>query len=286
MAQVIGRDVGPTESAFLLEMKDVSVHFGGVVALDRVSMSVAMGQVVGLIGPNGAGKTTLVNVATGVVRPSNGDVLLDGVSIGKLGPARRSRLGVTRTFQHPQLIEALSILENVMLGFDRRASATMGEAVLHLPRSRSDEKRIRRESFELLELTGIADFAEREARLVPFGVQRRAELSRALSTNPRFVMLDEAGAGLNDEERSSIIGAVRQASAMPGGPGWIVIEHNIEFVRELCPTTVVLVNGKVLVEGVTSTVLKDSRVIDVYLGSEDVYGADDESDDVNRSTHA
>jgi ABC-type branched-subunit amino acid transport system ATPase component len=251
-----------------LELVDLVVEFGGVLALDGASLRVRQGEIRGLIGPNGAGKTTVVNAATGVVKPQAGLVVLAGQSLRGLGPQQRSRLGVTRTFQHPQLIQGISILENVMLGFDRQAHASLAEAVLHAPRSRSDEKRFAKEAQELLALVGIDEFAGRPAGLVPFGVQRRAEIARAIATRPDFIFLDEAGAGLTDEEREVVSDAVRSCARMAGGPGWIVIEHNIDFVRSVCAEVTVLVRGKVLAEGVTSEVLADERVIDVYLGSE------------------
>ena len=221
------------------------MQFGGVKAVNEVSLAVNRGEVVGLIGPNGAGKTTLVNIATGVLRPSHGDVLLGDEVLTGLGPHVVSRRGVTRTFQHPQLSPGLSVLDNVMLGLDRASTATLGEALLHMPRSRADERRFRKQVLKLLGPVGIAQHANALAGSVPYGVQRRLEVARALACDPEFIFLDEAGAGLSEEERAELIHAI-QAVAQSNGPGIVVIEHNIGFVRQLCARSVVLVGGSVL----------------------------------------
>ncbi|MFZ0972351.1 MAG: branched-chain amino acid ABC transporter ATP-binding protein/permease [Solirubrobacteraceae bacterium] len=249
-----------------LKIDDVSVQFGGVKAVNEVSLAVNRGEVVGLIGPNGAGKTTLVNIATGVLRPSHGDVLLGDEVLTGLGPHVVSRRGVTRTFQHPQLSPGLSVLDNVMLGLDRASSATLGEALLHMPRSRADERRFRKQVLELLGPVGIAQHANALAGSVPYGVQRRLEVARALACDPEFIFLDEAGAGLSEEERAELIHAIQAVAQSDHGPGIVVIEHNIGFVRQLCARSVVLVGGSVLAAGETDVVLRDERVVDAYLG--------------------
>jgi len=249
-----------------LTIDNVSVQFGGVKAVSDVSLTVRRGEVVGLIGPNGAGKTTLVNIATGVLRPSRGEVRLGDEHLTGLSAHVVSRRGVTRTFQHPQLSPALSVQENVMLGLDRASTATLGEAILHLPRSRADERRFRAEAVSLLERVGIAHHANALAGSVPYGVQRRLEVARALACDPDFIFLDEAGAGLSEEERAELIHAIQEVASSHKGPGIVVIEHNISFVRQLCARSVVLVGGSVLTTGETDTVLRDERVVDAYLG--------------------
>ena len=153
-----------------------------------------------------------------------------------------------------------------MLGLDRASTATLGEAIFHLPRSRADERRFRAEAIALLERVGIAHHADALAGSVPYGVQRRLEVARALACNPEFIFLDEAGAGLSEEERAELIHAIREVAASHNGPGIVVIEHNISFVRQLCAQSVVLVSGSVLTTGETDTVLRDPRVVDAYLG--------------------
>jgi branched-chain amino acid transport system permease protein len=249
-----------------LSLNDVSVQFGGVKAVSEVSLTIRRGEVLGLIGPNGAGKTTLVNIATGVLRPSHGEVQLGDERLTGLSPHVVSRRGVTRTFQHPQLSPGLTVRENVMLGLDRGSTATLAEAIFHLPRSRADERRFRTQAVELLEQVGIAQHAEALAGSVPYGVQRRLEVARALACAPEFIFLDEAGAGLSEEERAELIDAIRHVAFSPDGPGVVVIEHNISFVRELCARTAVLVSGAVLTIGETDEVLRDERVVDAYLG--------------------
>jgi len=249
-----------------LKLDHVSVRFGGVHAVNDVSLELRRGEVLGLIGPNGAGKTTLVNVATGVLQPSDGSVTLGPDSLAGLSPHVVSRRGIARTFQHPQLSPGLTVLENAMLGLDRDASATMGEALLHLPRSRSDERRFAGRAMELLHRVGIAPYASAWAGSVPYGVQRRLEVARALACDPDFIFLDEAGAGLSEEERSDLIAAIQELAGHSDSPGIVVIEHNISFVRRLCPRSVVLVGGALLLAGETDEVLRDERVIDAYLG--------------------
>jgi ABC-type branched-subunit amino acid transport system ATPase component len=153
-----------------------------------------------------------------------------------------------------------------MLGLDRAAGATLGEAMFHLPRSPTDERRFAEHALGLLQRVGIDQHAGAKAGSVPYGVQRRLEVARALACDPDFIFLDEAGAGLSDEERDELAGAIQEVAASGGGPGIVVIEHNISFVRRLCPRSVVLVGGAVLVSGETDAVLRDERVVDAYLG--------------------
>ncbi len=264
----------PDESSLLrggavideLTMTDVDVVFGGVHALTGVSLAVRRGEVVGLIGPNGAGKTTAVNTMTGVVRPAKGQVQVGDASILGRRPYRVARMGVGRTYQHPHLSPGLSVLENVMLGFDGSARATLIEASVHSTRSRADERRFRATSAELLARVGAAEFADRPAGAVPYAIQRKVELARVLAGRPAFVLLDEAAAGLNDDERHEM-GEVITSIAAEGGPGVLVIEHNMDLVRQACERVVILVNGKVLLTGSTEEVLSDPRVAEVYLGA-------------------
>jgi ABC-type branched-subunit amino acid transport system ATPase component/ABC-type branched-subunit amino acid transport system permease subunit len=248
-----------------LTMTGVDVVFGGVRALTDVSLVVRRGEVVGLIGPNGAGKTTAVNAMTGVVRPARGDVQVGGKSIRGRRPYHVARLGVGRTYQHPQLSPGLTVLENVMLGFDRAGTASLLEASVHAPRSRADERRFQAASRELLVRVGAAGFADRPAGAVPYAIQRKVDLARVLAGRPAFVLLDEAAAGLNDDERHEMGEVIRSISA-DEGPGVLVIEHNMDLVRQVCDRLVVLVNGSVLLTGPTEEALADPRVAEVYLG--------------------
>jgi len=262
-------DLGPLRDGPIIDrlaMTAVDVVFGGVHALTGVSLSLRRGEVVGLIGPNGAGKTTAVNAMTGVIRPAKGRVEVGEASMLGRRPYRVARMGVGRTYQHPQLSPGLSVLENVMLGFDRSARATLVEASVHSPRSRDDERRFRAASAELLDRVGAQEFADRVAGAVPYAVQRKVELARVLAGRPAFVLLDEPAAGLNDDERHEL-GAVISSIAAEGGPGVLVIEHNMDLVRQVCARVVVLVNGSVLLSGPTDEVLRDPRVVEVYLGA-------------------
>jgi ABC-type branched-subunit amino acid transport system ATPase component len=174
-------------------------------------------------------------------------------------------MGIRRTFQHPQLSPGQALLDNVMLGFDMSARATLTEAMFHAPRSRADERRFRRMSLDLLERVGAGRFAYQLAGSVPYAIQRKTELARVLAGDPSFVLLDEAGAGLNDEERREL-GCILDEIRVDGGPGILVIEHNMDLVRQVCDRLIVMNNGSILTEGDVDTVLCDPRVVEVYMG--------------------
>ena len=257
-----------------LDVSEVSVTFGGVHALSDVSLTVRRGQIVGLIGPNGAGKTSLVNVITGVVKASEGEVRLDEERLDGVTMFKVARRGVTRTFQHPQLSPELATIENVMLGFTLEAPATLPEQLLHLPRSIRDERRYRARARELLVRLGIGAFENAETGSCPYGVQRRVELARAIATEPDFILLDEIGAGLNDAERERMVEVLRDLVA-DAGPGCLLIDHNMDLIRKATDHVVVFENGQFLTEGTADEVLSDERVLNVYLGGTGEGGRDD-----------
>lgn len=248
----------------LLQATGITLSFSGVTALEDVSLEVRSGEVVGLIGPNGAGKTSLVNVITGLVTPTAGDVMLSGSSILGLSPHRVSQLGVVRTFQSSKMIPTFDLVTNVMLGCERSNQATMVEQVLHLGRSRRDDRRAAVRSLQLLELVGVADHAYARVEDLPYGIVRRAEIARVLATDPDFVLLDEPGAGLSQFERDEVVEAIHVVSST--GAGVLLIDHNVGFVQSVCQRLVVLANGRLLAEGPTDEVLAHSDVVAAYLG--------------------
>lgn len=247
-----------------LVVTGVSVSFSGVRALTDVSIDVGRGEVLGLIGPNGAGKTTLLNVISGRIAPVAGSVQLGTVELVGRKPYELPRLGIARTFQSTRMLLGFDLLTNVMLGFDRSGDATLAEQIVHAPRSRRDDDRARADAMELLGLVGIADQASRVAGDVPYGVLRRAEIAKNLALRPRFLLLDEPGAGLSAFERDEVSDTIRHVA--DAGIGCILIDHNVSFVAGACERLVVLAAGEVLVAGPKDEVLLDEAVIDAYLG--------------------
>lgn len=247
-----------------LTARDISLHFAGVTALEGVSIEISSGEVVGLIGPNGAGKTSLVNVISGMVSATSGTVDVTGESIDRLSPHAISRRGVVRTFQSSRMVPSFDLATNVMLGCDRDAKATTVEQVLHLRRSRNDDRVSLEKSLQMLALVGVAEHAYSRVEDLPYGVVRRGEIARALATSPAFVLLDEPGAGLSHFERDEVAEAIRAVSAT--GAGVLLIDHNVGFVQAVCQRLVVLANGRLLAEGDTADVLAHSDVVAAYLG--------------------
>jgi branched-chain amino acid transport system permease protein len=269
----VGRDLGgpaPTlqprhgSDRSLLTVSGVSVTFGGVSALQGVDLTIRPGRVVGLVGPNGAGKTTLVNVVTGHVQPTAGRVEVDGVRVDGARPDQTARRGVVRTFQTPRLIPALSLLDNVTVGFAANATASDLEEVLDLPRARRDSREQRATALALLQRLGIVEHAQEMVGAQPYGVQRLAEIARALATSPRFVLLDEPGAGLTDHERARLTLIVRELTE--AGIGFLLIDHNVSFVAGVSDEVVVLDQGSVIASGQPDEVLQRREVVAAYMG--------------------
>lgn len=248
-----------------LVVDDVSLQFDGLLALSHVSFEVRSAEVVGLIGPNGAGKTSAVNVMTGRVTPTAGQVRLDDRDLVGLKPHEIARAGVVRTFQSTRLIPTFDLVTNVMLSRHALATATTPEQLLGLPRAAADDEVAREEALRLLHIVGVGALAGVQAQDLPYGVQRRAEIAKALALRPTFLLLDEPGAGLSSFEREEVADAISAAARQ--GVGCLLIDHNIPFVAKACSRLVVLTSGEILVEGETSDVLGDVGVIEAYLGT-------------------
>lgn len=248
-----------------LVVDDVSLQFEGLLALSHVSFEVRSAEVVGLIGPNGAGKTSTVNVMTGRVNPTAGQVRLDDRNLVGLKPHEIARAGVVRTFQSTRLIPSFDLVTNVMLSRHSLARATTPEQMLALPRAVSDDEAARHEAMRLLHIVGVGALAEVQAQDLPYGVQRRAEIAKALALRPTFLLLDEPGAGLSSFEREEVADAI--SAVARHGVGCLLIDHNIPFVAKACSRLVVLTSGEILLEGETSDVLGDIGVIEAYLGA-------------------
>lgn len=251
-----------------LELRDVARHFGGLPAVDGVNLSVPAGTITGLIGPNGAGKSTIVNLVTGFLYLTSGQVLLDGRDVSRQEAAELARSGIARTFQNIRLVAEATVLENVMAGFHRHEAAGFWANALGLPAARAETARIRTEAEALLRRFRMAELAQHRAGNLSYGHQRRIEMMRALATRPRLLLLDEPVAGMNDAEAADLGEIFREIAAE--GVAVLLIEHNIRLVSSICSYLYVLSSGRLICEGDARTVFNDPVVIEAYLG-----GADD-----------
>ncbi|MCA1946263.1 MAG: ABC transporter ATP-binding protein [Desulfovibrio sp.] len=249
----------------LLQLHDVSVRFGGLQALSRADLSLQEGEILGLIGPNGAGKTTIFNVITGVYKPSDGDVRYDGQSILSLRPYQRLERGIARTFQNIRLFTAMTALENVMVAQHCRARAGVAGAIFRLPGQRREERRIEEKAHAALEFVGMDQYADEVARNLPYGLQRRLEIARALGSEPRTILLDEPAAGLNPSESKELMETIRRIAAT--GINVLLVEHDMSVVMNLSHRVVVLDHGEIICAGLPEEVQRDQRVVEAYLGA-------------------
>jgi branched-chain amino acid transport system ATP-binding protein len=248
----------------VLEVCDVSVRFGGLTALDAVSLTVEPRQVLGVIGPNGAGKTTLLNVLCGFIRPDEGQVLIDGHHYRDLRPHRLAALGIARTLQGVGLFEQLTAIENVMIGASNRAKAGFLSALLSLPRSARDERRLREEAGQALDRVGAADVADARPAELSYGLRKRVALARALAARPKVLLLDEPASGLAEEEMDQLGNLIRELSA---DTSLIIVEHHMDLMMSVCEALVVLDFGKVISRGSPQEIQADPAVTAAYLGT-------------------
>jgi branched-chain amino acid transport system ATP-binding protein len=254
-----------TQNGELLTIKNLTVDFGGVRAVNKVSMSIHSGELVGLIGPNGAGKTTVFNLITNAIRPTNGEIQLEGKSILGKSPDKICRLGISRTFQNIRLFPQMTAYENVELGLHSSPKYSLAEAFLRLPRASQIEKNTRKRALELLEIVNLKEFASERASSLPYGLQRRLEIARAMATAPKLLLLDEPAAGMNEDECKALVKLIREIHTTMKYTT-LMIEHHMAVVMDLCERIYVLNLGSLLTMGSPKEVQNNPQVIKAYLG--------------------
>lgn len=255
----------------MLKIDNVTMRFGGVIAVNNFTADIKDGEIVGLIGPNGAGKTTVFNVVTGVYKPTEGQVIFnpggsEGI-ISDLRPDQIAKLGICRTFQNIRLFKELSVLDNVFIGNHLRLKSGMFSSVLRLPNYNREERKMMEKAKYLLQKVGLYEEKEEKAFSLPYGKQRRLEIARALATDPKLLLLDEPAAGMNPQETQELmefIGDIKNEFDLT----IFLIEHHMEVVMGICEKIFVLDHGVSIAEGNPGEIQNNSRVIEAYLGVE------------------
>ena len=252
----------------VLDVRNLGIDFGGLTAVDSFNITIGPTEIAGLIGPNGAGKTTIFNLLTGVYQPTRGSVLVNGIDIKGMPVHKVNKLGIARTFQNIRLFSEMTALDNVKVGMHNEIKCSFLSSLLRLPGYYRAEAAANMKAMELLEFMGLGDVADQKAGSLPYGVQRRLEIVRALATNPSIILLDEPAAGMNPSETTELMHQIRRIRDT-FHIAIFLIEHDMNLVMNVCETIAVVNYGKIICKGTPDQVRQNPAVIEAYLGREE-----------------
>ena len=249
----------------VLDVRNLGIDFGGLTAVDEFNMTIGPTEISGLIGPNGAGKTTIFNLLTSVYQPTRGSILVKGIDTKGMDTAKVNKLGVARTFQNIRLFGDMTALDNVKVGMHNEIKCSFFESIFRLPGYFKAEKKANAKAMEILEFMGLADIADQKAGSLPYGVQRRLEIARALASNPAIILLDEPAAGMNPSETTELMHQIRRIRDH-FQIAIFLIEHDMSLVMNVCEGIVVVNYGKIIAKGTPDEIKNNPAVIEAYLG--------------------
>ena len=252
----------------VLDVRNLGIDFGGLTAVDSFNITIGPTEISGLIGPNGAGKTTIFNLLTGVYQPTRGSVLVNGIDIKGMPIHKVNKLGIARTFQNIRLFTDMTALDNVKVGMHNNIKCSFIESLLHLPSFKRSEKKANARAMELLDFMGLAEFADVKAGSLPYGVQRRLEIVRALASNPSIILLDEPAAGMNPSETAELMHQIRRIRDT-FHIAIFLIEHDMNLVMNVCEAIAVVNYGRIIAKGTPEEIRSNPAVIEAYLGKEE-----------------